>query len=81
MSLIEALKAPPKRPVSAGPGAAVRAWLQTRTEEEQALVLEAAKDPAWGHRALLDLLVSHGMEPVSENTMREWRVSVGWRKT
>lgn len=78
MNLIEALKTPPRRHRTDGPGREIRAWIDTLTPDEQEAVINAAKDPAWGHRALLELLVSAGMPTTSDNTLRSWRTTMGW---
>lgn len=78
MSLIDALKADDK-PRSL-PGAVIREWLATLTEEEQALVLEYARDPRQAHTRLIRIFMEHGCGRVTGGTMREWRVSVGWER-
>lgn len=75
MGLIERLtEAPPKRQ----PGKSVMdAWVETRPEPEQQIILAAAVNREWGHVALLKELVAEGAPELSDTSFRVWRVKKG----
>ena len=71
MGLIDRLAAPPAK---YRPGRSVMdVWLESRPEGEQAVILNAASNPEWGHVALLKELVSEGAPEMSDTAFRAWR--------
>ncbi|MEW1705971.1 hypothetical protein AB0230_01910 [Microbacterium sp. NPDC089190] len=52
-------------------------WIATLSTVEQDAVLEAVKDPRWGHVALLKELVSEGAPDISSSSFQAWRHKKG----
>ncbi len=76
MDLVSKLAAPPTgRPVGKS---IMDVWVETRPETEQAAILSAARNKAWGHVALLKELVAEGAPNMSDTSFRVWRVKVGY---
>lgn len=74
-SLIQKLATPPTRRQTGK--SVLDVWVETLPATDQEAVLKAAGDPAWGHVALREVIVSEGAPKLSDNAVREWRYKHG----
>ncbi|MFJ4230100.1 hypothetical protein ACIPYV_21235, partial [Paenarthrobacter nicotinovorans] len=69
VALSEALKTPPTRATKT----AMDVWLESLTNEDQAIVTAALRNPDWRHTDLLAALVAEGAPSISDTTFGAWR--------
>jgi hypothetical protein len=76
VDLVSKLATPPTgRPVGKS---IMDVWVDSRPTQEQEAILDAARNKAWGHVALLKELVAEGAPNMSDTSFRMWRVKVGY---
>jgi hypothetical protein len=75
VSLKDRLAEPPAKRVNKS---ALDVWYDELPEDEQAVVLAAVLDRAWGHVQLRDALAEEGAPFLSDNTFGVWRRKMGW---
>lgn len=52
-------------------------WIDTLADNERAAVIAAATDRAWGHTALLEVLISEGAPKIAATSFQMWRHKIG----
>lgn len=75
MNLIQTLAEPPAKRQQGK--SIMTVWVESRPETEQAAIMAAALNPAWGHVALLQALVAEGAPSMSDTAFRQWRKGQG----
>ena len=52
-------------------------WVDNLNDTERTAVLGAVRDRAWGHVALLNVLIEEGAPEVAATTFQTWRRKMG----
>lgn len=79
MNLIESLATPPQK-TAPDIRSRIDIWADTLPEGERKAVIDAARNSAWEHTALREVLIGAGMPELSANAVRAWRMKQGWRR-